>query len=147
VLIDAETTPVAATPALFDTLAAHGTVRVCRAYADWTAADLRPWFSTLRRHGIQPVHHFAARQHRRAMVALCLDALDLAQGSPLDTVVVVGDLGHVLPLVVRLHTAGLSVVGVGPASTPHDLRAACDAFIDLAVLHMGDSTGGGRHRA
>jgi hypothetical protein len=147
VLIDAETTPVQCLGGLFDVLAVHGSARVRRAYADWTTPALQPWFSRLRRHGIEPVHHFAARQHRRAMVALALDALDLAQASRLDTVALVGELGAALPLVTRLQATGLGVVGVGPPQTPHDLRAACEAFLNLETLLVSDPTDGGRHRA
>lgn len=149
VLIDAETTPLSSLDSLFDALAVHGTARVSRAYADWTTPDLHDWFARLRRHGIEPAHHFASRQHRRAMVALCLDALELATTSKLDTVVLVGDLGSALPLVTRLQALGLGVVGIGPAPTPHDLRGACDTFIPLESLVVTDAAegNGGRHRA
>lgn len=147
VMIDAETTPLECLGGLFEVLAVHGTPRVSRAYADWTRPDLQPWFARLRRHGIEPQHQFAARLHSRAMVALCLDALDLARTGRLDAVAVVGDLGSALPLVTRLQALGLRVVGVGPAPTPHDLRAACDTFVTLETLAAGEPGNGGRHRA
>lgn len=149
VLIDAETTPLACLDSLFDVLAVHGTPRVSRAYADWTTPELSGWFARLRRHGIEPAHHFASRHHSRAMVALCLDALELATAARLDTVVIVGDVGAALPLVTRLQGLGLTVVGIGPAPTPHDLRSACDTFIPLESLEVRDAGegNGGRHRA
>jgi hypothetical protein len=146
VLIDAQTTAPNDVAALFGVLRGYGTVIVCRAYADWTNRDLRPWFTQLRQHSIQPVHHFATDQHDRTLVALTVDAVDLTRESAVDMMVMVGDLGPALPLVNRLHAAGIRVLAVGPARTPHDLQAACDEYIDLATLADAPSLAPGRHR-
>ena len=93
VLIDAETTTAESAEALFDVLADQGTVSVCRAYADWTSPQAQGWWSApLRRHGIQPYHQFGHDQDQRALVALTIDAVDLARESAVDVVVLVGDL-------------------------------------------------------
>jgi hypothetical protein len=146
VLIDAQTTTPNDVAALFGVLRGYGAVIVSRAYADWTNRDLRPWFAQLRRHSIQPVHHFASDQHDRTLVALTIDAVDLTSES-VDVMVMVGDLGPALPLVNRLQAAGIRVLGVGPARAPHDLEAACDEYIDLATLADAPSLAPGRHRA
>jgi hypothetical protein len=147
VLIDAQTTTPNNVAALFGVLRGYGAVIVCRAYADWTNRDLRPWFTQLRQHSIQPVHHFATDQHDRTLVALSVDAVDLTRELAVDVMVMVGDLGPALPLVNRLHAAGIRVLGVGPARAPHDLEAACDEYIDLATLADTPSLAPGRHRA
>ena len=147
VLIDAQTTTPNNVAALFGVLPGYGAVIVRRAYADWTNQDLRPWFTQLRQHGIQPVHHFATDQHDRTLVALTVDAVDLTRESAVDMMVIVGDLGPALPLVNRLHAAGIRVLAVGPTRTPHDLQAACDEYIDLATLADAPSGAPGRHRA
>ena len=62
-------------------------------------------------------------------------------------VVIAGDMTSMLPLVHRLHAAGVRVVVVGPAHTPHDVRAACDDFIDVELLAVERPVVAGRHRA
>ena len=57
---------------------------------------------------------------------------------------IAGDLTSALPLVHRLHGAGVRVVAVGAGHTPHDVRAACDEFIDTELI---DGVLEGRHRA
>lgn len=146
VLIDAASTAPGAADALFEVLSGYGVVTVRRAFADWTKPDLRPWFAKLRRHGIQPVHHFADHQFEQALVALTIDAVDIARESTVDAVAVVGDLGSSLPLINRLRAAGLHVLVVGPPRTPHTLKAACDEFIDASTLIDTALNNPGKHR-
>jgi len=146
VLIDAEATTAESADALFDVLGDQGTVSVCRAYADWTSPEARGWWSsTLRQHGIQPYHHFGHDHDQRALVALTIDAVDLARESAVDAVVIVGDLVSLHPLVVRLNASGLQVLAFGTTSTPDDVRALCEEFVDLSSLGSLDTVG--RHRA
>lgn len=147
VLIDAASTASGGADALFGVLSGYGVVTVRRAFADWTKPDLRPWFAALRRHGIQPVHHFADHRSERALVALTIDAVDISRESAVDAIVVVGDLGSSLPLVNRLRAAGLRVLVVGPPRTPHTLRTACDEFIDASILTNTPLINPGKHRA
>ena len=146
VLIDAEATTAESADALFDVLAEQGTVSVCRAYADWTSHEARGWWSsTLRQHGIRPYHHFGHDHDQRALVALTIDAVDLARDSAVDAVVLVGDLVSVHPLVERLNASGLQVLAFGTTSTPDDVKALCQEFVDLSSLGSLDTAG--RHRA
>ncbi len=148
VLIDAETTPPESAGALFDALADQGIVSVCRAYADWTSPGVRGWWTApLRQHGIQPHHHFGHAQDQRALVALTIDAVDLARESAVDTVTIVGDLVPLQPLVVRLNAAGLQVLAFGTTPTPHDVRSLCHGFVDLSSPEDPGTVPGGRHRA
>ncbi len=145
VLIDAATTPSAHVDALFDLLGDAGRISVCRAYADWTVPTSQAWRARLRSHGIQPEHQFGFQGDQRALVAMTVDAVDLARESAVDAVALVGDLGSAHPLVARLNASGLSVIGLGPTDTPYDVRALCEEFVDLAFLDAHRSRG--RHRA
>ena len=75
------------------------------------------------------------------------NAIDIAREAAVDEVVIAGDMTSMLPLVHRLHAAGVRVVVVGPAHTPHDVRAACDDFIDVELLAVERPVVAGRHRA
>lgn len=147
VLIDAESMAVESAEALFRVLEGHGTVTVCRAYADWTSAESETWSSPLRRLGIQPRHHFAREGDHRSLVALTIDAVDLVRESAVDTVAIVGDLTSVHPLVMRLNSSGVRVLAFGTSRTPHDVRALCHEFVDLSSLQDRAPTPAGRHRA
>lgn len=148
VLIDADTASAESADALFELLADQGTVSVCRAYADWTSPEAKGWWSApLRLHGIQPYHQFGHAQDQRALVALTIDAVDLARESAVDAVVIVGDLVSLYPLVVRLNASGLQVLAFGTTATPPDVRSLCHEFVDLSTLEPRDAVPAGKHRA
>ncbi|NYE35681.1 hypothetical protein F4692_000785 [Nocardioides cavernae] len=146
VLIDARRVPEDVAAALLGRLGERGTVNVCRAYADWTRSDLGAWVGRLRRAGLHSFHQFADDDDQ-ALVAMAIDAVDIAREAAVDEVVIAGDLTSMLPLVHRLHAAGVRVVLVGPGHTPHDVRGACDEFVPAQSLVGGPAAPVGRHRA
>lgn len=154
-LVDARATPPEAADGLIEVLAGMGSVTVRRGYADWTRPDLDVWLGLLRRHGIQPVHHFAEESvdpdDEQARVSMSVDAVDLVRDSAVDVVVIAGNPGSMVPLVTRLHGSGVRVVAVGPESTPDGVRARSDHFIDFATLADRPTAVAtalpGRHRA
>lgn len=147
VLIDAHTTLPESLDGLFDALVDEGTVSVSRAYGDWSPMGAQTWMSQLRHHAIQPVHHFPTEHDQRSMVAMTIDAVDLARDSAVDVLVLVGDLTSGHPLLQRLNACGVPVLAFGPTDTPYDVRALCEEFVDLGFLDARESAGAGRHRA
>jgi hypothetical protein len=146
VLIDARRVPEDVATALLARLAERGAVNVCRAYADWTRADLGDWVARMRLQGLHSFHQFSDDDDQ-ALVALAIDAVDIARDAAVDEVVVAGDMTSLLPLVHRLHAAGVRVVVVGPGHTSHDVRAACDEFWDSESIEADGLAPAGRHRA
>jgi hypothetical protein len=146
VLIDARRVSEDVATGLLARVVERGSVSVCRAYADWSRSDLAGWVDELRRQGLHSFHHFADDDDQ-ALVALAIDAVDIAREAAVDEVVIAGDMTSMLPLVHRLHAASVRVVVVGPANTPHDVRAACDEFLDAELVATGSTTPVGRHRA
>lgn len=146
VLIDARRVSADVASGLLGRLAQHGSVNVCRAYADWSRAELGDWAGRMRREGLHSFHHFTDEDDQ-ALVAMAIDAVDIARDASVDEVVLAGDLTSALPLVHRLHAAGVRVVVVGAGHTPHDVRAACDEFIDHASVDGTWVAPVGRHRA
>lgn len=146
VLVDARRVSDEVAAGLLAHLDGRGSLTVCRAYADWRRADLGGWVERLRREGLHSFHQYA-EDDDQALVAMALDAVDIARDSSVDEVVLAGDLTSMLPLVHRLHAAGVRVVSVGGAHTPHDVRAACHEFIDTASLDGTVVVPQGRHRA
>lgn len=146
VLIDARRTSEEAAAALLGRCADRGSVNVCRAYADWTRSDLGAWVGRLRREGLHSFHQFADDDDQ-ALVAMAIDAVDIAREASVDELVIAGDLTSMMPLVHRLHAAGVRVVLVGSALTPHDVRGACDEFLPAESLVGEQVAPVGRHRA
>lgn len=146
VLIDARRVSADVAAGLLGRLAERGSVNVCRAYADWSRAELGDWAGRMRREGLHSFHHFTDDDDQ-ALVAMAIDAVDIARDASVDEVVLAGDLTSALPLVHRLHAAGVRVVVVGAGHTPHDVRAACDEFIDHASVDGTVVAPVGRHRA
>lgn len=146
VLIDARRITADAAAGLLDRLPGRGSVTVCRAYADWSRADLGSWVDRLRRQGLHSFHQLAG-DDEQTRVALAIDAVDIAREAAVDEVVLAGDMTSMLPLLHRLHAAGVRVVVVGPGHTPHDVRAACDEFVDEDSLVGEPAVPAGRHRA
>lgn len=144
-LVDARRVSADVATALLARLGERGSVNVCRAYADWNRSDLGDWVGRLRREGLHSFHHFA--DDDQTLVAIAIDAVDIARDAAVDEVVIAGDLTSSLPLVHRLHAAGVRVVAVGDAHTPHDVRAACHEFIDTSTLVGARAVPHGRHRA
>lgn len=146
VLIDARRVSADAAAGLLGMLAGRGSVNVCRAYADWSRAELGDWVGRMRREGLHSFHHFPD-DDEQALVAMAIDAVDIARDASVDEVVLAGDLTSALPLVHRLHAAGVRVVAVGAGHTPHDVRSACDEFVDTAAIDGARVPVVGRHRA
>lgn len=110
-------------------------VRLARAHADWTQPEMATWLPVLRRHGIALRHHFRTRSsYDPALVAITVDALDLAASGEVDHLCLVGDVGAAGPLVERLRERAVGVSAAGPASTPHAFRTVCSDFLDLTAL-------------
>lgn len=122
-----------------------------RAHADWSSPDLAGWLPVLRDHNIELRHQFhAPAVQDPAMIALTIDALDLAATARLDAIVLAGDVSSALPLLNRLRQEGLHVVVAGPPHTPPDIRAGCHMFVELCSLaaeHPAHPEHPGRHRA
>lgn len=144
-LIDARHMSADVATGLLARVGKRGSVYVCRAYADWASADLGDWARRVRQEGLHSFHQFSD-DGEQALVAMTIDAMDIARDAAVDEVVIAGDLTSALPLVHRLHGAGVRVVAVGAGHTPHDVRAACDEFIDTELID-GVRVVEGRHRA
>ena len=149
VLIHAETVEPQLWAPLARLLADRGEVSVVNAYGDWSSPAMAGWLPVLRQHRIQVRHQFRARATQDpALVAITMDAIELASAAGLDELVLVGQFGSALPLIQRLRERGLVVVVAGPPATPLDIRGACSEFIDLRSLHSYvPDTRPGRHRA
>ncbi|WP_235498506.1 NYN domain-containing protein [Frankia sp. R43] len=135
ILIDAENIPRWAVEPLLTESAQYGTVRIRRAYGDWSGS-LRSWKPTLQELSIRPVQVFAAVKGKNAAdLALTIDAMDLLHSGSIDTICIASSDSDFTRLAERIRESGLTVHGFGEETkTNPGLPAACDTFVFVETL-------------
>lgn len=137
VLIDHENVPcsdAAALGRLIDGLRARGSIRVLRAYADWSREAARS--TEVARLGVELVMAPPGPSGKNsADIQLIMDALELAIRKPeLDTFVIASGDADMAPLLQRLRSLGRRVIlGARKTSVSSRLIALCDEFIDCGT--------------
>ena len=132
VLIDDENVSVGSVEWLFDQVSNLGRILIRRAYSDWSKGGRVR--DQLLEFGIEPVHVFQASSSGKnaSDIRLAIDAIDLLQSSPVDTFVVVSGDADFVPLVNKLRSHGMMVIGAGlKKSTSDTLVKACDRYFFL----------------
>ncbi len=132
VLIDYENVGLASIQYLFDQVSDVGRIIVKRAYADWTAEKGKR--DQLLELGIEAIHLFKSTSSGKnaSDIRLAIDAVDLLFTSPIDTFAIVSSDSDFVPLVMKLRSAGKSVIGAGrSAVASRTLITACDRYIFL----------------
>ena len=114
---------------MFDQLANVGRIIVKRAYGDWSGARTRDR-DRLQALGIEPIQVFhSGNAKNSADIRLAIDAVELSFQSTVDTFVVVSSDSDFVPLVMKLRSAGKTVMGAGPrAVASRTLVGSCDRY-------------------
>ncbi len=110
-----------------------GTLVLRRAYVDDRSGATDR--TALHRGGaeIVDVPPAATEAERPATMRIVMDAIELAHTRQSVRTVVLVATGEMLPLIVRLQQAGVTVVGIGDGSGNARVRSQCDRFIDLSA--------------
>ena len=131
-LIDADNTPASALPAMLADLGARGLIGVRRAYGNWAKPQLGGWQGPLLDHGIVAVHQFDHAVGKNATdLALTVDAMDLFHTCCPDILALASSDADFTPLVIRLRSSGVSVIGYGGRPATDAYRRACTEFVEL----------------
>lgn len=110
-------------------VAANETVRVRRAYADWTSFSEERRALSLAGYRLIDVPHHGRSAKNSADIELIVDAMDDVTSLPVDKVVLVSGDSDFAPLALRLRERGVSVTGVSVRdSAGKRLERCCDAF-------------------
>lgn len=122
-LVDGRSIPASAADKVIAAGAEFGTVLIRRVYGD--AAALAGWQADPR---FTSQRTSATEDQTPPEIALVIDALDLASSSRVAAFVIVSASAALAPLVRRLQSEGLSVIGLGPQDAPQTFREACCNF-------------------
>lgn len=124
--------------AVLDYSSSFGTIAVCRAYADWSAAINSSYRDQLVSRAVELVQMFptVASMKNGADIRMSVDVIeDLFRLPDLTHVVIVSGDSDFIALVQRCRRLGRYVVGIGVAGgTSRALNAACDEYKDYDGL-------------
>jgi hypothetical protein len=126
VLIDAENVPAKHWPAIRATIEAKGSVVCCRLFGDFSGGRHAKWLKHAQAEALQTVMQLSGPN--ASDIAMTIAAMDLLHGSKLEGFCLVSSDGDFTPLVQRLRSAGLKVLGYGSAKAGASLRSACTEF-------------------
>ncbi|MEB3753050.1 NYN domain-containing protein [Acinetobacter sp. MD2(2019)] len=139
VLIDADNSSLHSIQFVLEEIAKYGIASVKRVYGDWSNESLKNWRDILLPYAITPVQQFAYTKGKDATdMILIIDAMDLLYSNALDGFCIVSSDSDFTPLALKIREKGLSVYGFGKSNTPMSFVGACDKFMDVKNLTIGD---------
>ena len=140
VLIDADNVSANYIKPMIEEIARYGNPTIKRIYGDWTRPNLGSWKSILLDFAFQPIQQFGYTSGKNATdSAMIIDAMDILYGEKVDGFCLVSSDSDFTRLATRLREAGKIVYGIGEKKTPTPFISACDRFIYLEILGVGDS--------
>ena len=128
-LIDADNTQASKTEDIIREVSTYGRIVIKRAYGNWSKKNLAPWEKEIKRFAISAIQQFDFAAGKNASdMALTIDAMELLYSGKYDCFVLVSSDSDFTSLAIKLHEAGVYVVGYGNKSTVESFRNACDEF-------------------
>jgi uncharacterized LabA/DUF88 family protein len=139
VLIDADNVPYSNIKEMLEEIAKYGTPTFKRIYADWTKPTVSGWKGVLLESAITPVQQYSYTTGKNATdSAMIIDAMDILYSGRVDGFCIVSSDSDFTRLAIRLREAGMKVFGIGEKKTPVPFISACDKFIYIEILKVGE---------
>ncbi len=140
VLIDADNSSIASISFVLEEVAKYGIASVKKVYGDWSNAALKGWYEVALKYGMIPVHQYAYTIAKNATdIAMVIDAMELLYTGTFDGFCIVSSDSDFTPLALKIREKGLFVHGFGKGTTPVSFVSACDKFIDVKNLVIGEN--------
>ena len=131
-LIDADNSPAKFIQEILTELAHYGKVNIRRAYGNWTSPNLKSWAAIIQDHAIQPIQQYDLTKGKNATdIALTIDAMDILYTKNIDAFCIVSSDCDFTPLVTRILSDGILVIGYGQRKAPSVFVNACSKFLYL----------------
>ena len=128
-LIDADNAQAAKAESILKDVSTYGRIVIKRAYGNWAKPNLQPWEKEIKRFAISAIQQFDFASGKNASdMALTIDAMDLLHSGKYDCFVLVSSDSDFTTLAIKLHEAGVYVIGYGRRATVESFRNACDEF-------------------
>lgn len=135
VLIDADNCSGKNTDAIMQEINKYGSVKIKRAYGDWTRHELKAWKEYIHFHALQPIQQFAYASGKNSTdSALIIDAMDILYTANVEAFVIVSSDSDFTRLATRIKESGKIVYGIGGNQTAIAFVAACDKFIRISSI-------------
>jgi len=140
VLIDADNASTASISVILEEVAKYGIASVKRVYGDWSNPTLKGWYEIALKYGMTPMQQYAYTVAKNATdIAMVIDAMELLYTGTFDGFCIVSSDSDFTPLALKIREKGLFVHGFGKSTTPISFVSACDKFIDVKNLIIGES--------
>ncbi|QDK98886.1 NYN domain-containing protein [Acinetobacter tandoii] len=140
VLIDADNASISSISSILEEIAKYGIASVKRVYGDWSNPALKGWYDVVLKHGMTPIQQYAYTVSKNATdIAMVIDAMDLLYTGTFEGFCLVSSDSDFTPLAVKIREKGLFVHGFGKSTTPVSFVSACDKFIDVKNLVIGET--------
>ena len=138
-LIDADNAQSSKTEAVLKEVSAYGRIVIKRAYGNWSKPALQSWEKEIKRFAISAIQQFDFASGKNASdMALTIDAMELLYAGKYDCFVIVSSDSDFTSLAIKLHEAGVYVIGYGKLDTVESFRNACDEFNYVEALDDGE---------
>ena len=139
VLIDTENSSPYKIVEILNEISRLGKASVKRAYGDWTRQTMAVWKQLVVKYSIQPIQQFSYTTGKNSTdSALIIDAMDILYQERVDGFCIVSSDSDYTKLAVRLRESGFTVYGFGEKKTPESFTQACDKFIYIENLSLGE---------
>lgn len=139
VLIDADNVPYSNVKGVMEEIAKYGTPTFKRIYGDWTRPTVSGWKNVLLENAITPIQQYSYTSGKNSSdSALIIDAMDILYSGKVDGFCIVSSDSDFTRLATRLREAGMKVFGIGQKKTPNPFIVACDKFIYMEIIPMGE---------
>lgn len=137
-LIDADNAQSSKIEAILKEVSAYGRIVIKRAYGNWSKPSLQSWETEIKRFAISAIQQFDFASGKNASdMALTIDAMELLYAGKYDCFVIVSSDSDFTSLAIKLHEAGVYVIGYGKKDTVESFRSACDEFNYVEDLEGG----------
>lgn len=139
VLIDTENSSPYKIVEILNEISRLGKASVKRAYGDWTRQIMTSWKQVVVKYSIQPIQQFSYTAGKNSTDStLIIDAMDILYQNNVDGFCIVSSDSDYTKLAVRLRESGFIVYGFGEKKTPESFTQACDKFIYIENLTLGE---------
>lgn len=140
VLIDADNASISSVSSILEEVAKYGIASVKRIYGDWSNPALKGWYDIALKYGMTPVQQYAYTVSKNATdIAMVIDAMELLYTGTFQGFCIISSDSDFTPLALKIREKGLFVHGFGKSTTPISFVSACDKFIDVKNLVVGET--------
>lgn len=138
-LIDSDNISAKYLDYILDKVNEEGVATYKRVYGDWTQPQAGSWKKILLENSLTPIQQFSNTVGKNSTdSAMIIDAMDILYTGKVDGFCIVSSDSDFTRLASRLREENMMVIGMGEEKTPTALKEACNKFINLSSMPVGE---------